>query len=90
MAGKQVVILHTPNHQQTAMAMLRSMPKGSVVTFEPPRRTLPQNDKMWAMLTDISMSKPRGEAHDTEVWKEYLMEESLVCKPVEVVLAARR
>lgn len=46
---------------------------GVVVKFYPPKRTLPQNDKMWAMLADISKAKPRGLEHTPEVWKALLM-----------------
>jgi hypothetical protein len=30
------------------------VPPGSRVEFKAPRRTLPQNDKMWSMLTDVA------------------------------------
>jgi hypothetical protein len=30
------------------------VPPGSRVEFKAPRRTLPQNDRMWAMLTDVA------------------------------------
>jgi hypothetical protein len=38
-----------------------------------PRRTLSQNDKMQAMLTDIAVSKPLGRAHTPDDWKAIAM-----------------
>lgn len=38
-----------------------------------PRRTLSQNDKMHAMLTDIALSKPLGRKHTPDDWKAIAM-----------------
>lgn len=46
------------------------VPAGSRVEFKAPRRTLPQNDRMWSMLTDVSMQlKWHGLRLSTEDWK---------------------
>jgi hypothetical protein len=37
-----------------AAAWCGRLPDGTRVTFAGPKRTLPQNDRMWAMLTDVS------------------------------------
>jgi hypothetical protein len=40
------------------------------IEFKAPRRTLPQNDKMWAMLTDIAMQlRWHGMRLTTDDWK---------------------
>jgi hypothetical protein len=44
-------------------------PKGYVAEVREPKRTLDQNDKMWAMLTDISVSMPLGRRHTPDDWK---------------------
>lgn len=44
-------------------------PRGSVVNVKPPRRTLDQNAKMWAMLSDVSRAKPEGRTLTPDVWK---------------------
>lgn len=49
-------------------------PAGTHVTFKGPRRSLPQNDKMWAMLTDISGQLTwHGMKYSPEDWKDYAM-----------------
>jgi hypothetical protein len=46
------------------------MPFGGRVEFKISKRTLPQNDKMWSMLTDISTQlKWHGMKLNTEGWK---------------------
>lgn len=46
------------------------------VTFKPhkPNRTLEQNSRIWALMTEISQQAPSamgGEWHDPEAWYEY-------------------
>ena len=48
-------------------------PHGTLVKFFEPLRTIPQNAKMHAMLTDISKAKPRGLEHTPDVWKALFM-----------------
>jgi hypothetical protein len=48
-------------------------PSGYVAEVREPRRTTDQNDKMWAMLTDISLSKPGGATFTPEEWKARIM-----------------
>ena len=56
-----------------AKILIEKAPKNSVVKVIPPKRTVSQNDKMWAMLTDVSTSNPEGREHIPEVWKELFM-----------------
>lgn len=60
-------------HRETAHRILAAAPKGSVVTIKPPRRTLDQNARMWAMLTEISVAKPEGRELTPDVWKALFM-----------------
>lgn len=48
-------------------------PAGYVATVKEPTRTLDQNDKMWAMLTDISVAMPLGRRHTPDDWKAIAM-----------------
>lgn len=43
------------------------------VVIYPPKRTIPQNDKMWAMLTDVARAKPEGRHWPPETWKAAFM-----------------
>jgi hypothetical protein len=49
-------------------------PAGYVAEVREPKRTLSQNDKFWAMLTDISVSKPGGQTYTPEEWKARVMQ----------------
>jgi hypothetical protein len=49
-------------------------PAGTRVEFKEVKRSLPQNDRMWAMLTDIATQKDHyGRKYTPEIWKCLLM-----------------
>jgi hypothetical protein len=49
-------------------------PAGTRVEFKEVKRSLPQNDRMWAMLTDIATQKEHcGRKYTPEIWKCLLM-----------------
>lgn len=50
-----------------------TVPEGFVVNISAPKRTLDQNAKFYAMLSDISRSCPEGRRHSPDVWKAILM-----------------
>lgn len=49
-------------------------PAGYIAEVREPKRTKDQSDKMWAMLTDISISKPGGATYTPEEWKARIMQ----------------
>ena len=59
--------------RKTAREWIDKAPDGSLITFERPRRTLDQNAKLWALLTDISRAQPRGIQKTPEAWKALMM-----------------
>jgi len=52
-----------------AHRLVDAAPVGSIMEIKPPRRTVSQNDKMWAILTEISAAKPGGRHLTPDVWK---------------------
>jgi hypothetical protein len=56
-----------------AHLLVDKAPPGFVCTVKEPKRTLDQNDKMWAMLTDISVAMPGGRRHTPDDWKAIFM-----------------
>lgn len=44
-------------------------PDGYIAIVEEPRRTIDQNSRLWALLSDVAMSKPHGRMHTPEEWK---------------------
>lgn len=73
MSDKITHRLVRPDIRQRACKAIMAAPEGYVSTITPPKRSLEQNDKMWAMLTDISRAKPMGRTHTRENWKCIMM-----------------
>lgn len=59
--------------RQRAAKTIYQAPQGFVCTVREPKRSADQNDKMWAMLTDISHAKPLGRRHTPDDWKAIAM-----------------
>lgn len=59
--------------RKNAYRVIDGAPNGSVVTVKPPRRTLDQNARMWALLSEISLAKPEGRSMTPDVWKAVFM-----------------
>lgn len=68
------VTLTSPHSRARAKVLVDKAPEGYVVTVKPPTRSGSQNDKMWALLTDVSVSKPRGLCYTPEQWKCFFMQ----------------
>lgn len=60
-------------NREFAHRLVDVAPVGSVMKIAAPRRTTEQNDKMWAMLTEISAAKPEGRELTPDVWKALFM-----------------
>lgn len=69
----QTVILHSPRARAEAKRLIDAAPEGAVVNIREARRTLDQNSKLWAMLSDVSRAKPEGRAMRPEQWKGAFM-----------------
>jgi hypothetical protein len=51
---RYLVTLLGPRSRSEAMGFIQKAPVGTRVEFKASKRTMPQNDRMWAMLTDVS------------------------------------
>lgn len=69
MTERRVFYLHTPLVLANALAAVRGAGKGWRVLISLPKRSDQQNDKMWAMLTDVARAKPEGRNWVPETWK---------------------
>lgn len=69
----QTVILAGQSQRQFAKSLIDKAPAMAVVTVKEANRSTEQNSKFWAMLSDVSRSKPDGRMHVPEVWKELFM-----------------
>lgn len=61
------------NTRNVVFEWLQKCSEGVIVEFRKPKRTIPQNSRMWAMLGDIADAKPDGHEHDPEDWKAVFM-----------------
>lgn len=73
MARGQVRVLRNPAARASAHRLIDAAPDGYIAEVRAPRRSDAQNDKMWAMLGDVSCAKPDGRRHTPEVWKTLFM-----------------
>lgn len=69
----QTVILHGPAQRRFAKELVDRAPAGAVLNIREAKRTTDQNARFWAMLSDVSRSKPEGRTHTPEVWKALFM-----------------
>lgn len=69
----QTVILYGREQRELAKALIDRAPDNAVVTLKEGNRTLDQNAKLWAMLSDIARAKPQGRSMAPEQWKAAFM-----------------
>lgn len=74
MANGQTVILSGDRARQTAHHLVEKAPQGAVLSIKPAKRTLDQNSRFWAILSDVSRSKPQGRVMTPERWKAVFMQ----------------
>lgn len=80
MAEGLTFLLDNDYQRQRFAQLALKAPPGTVGVLKPAGRTIPQNDKMWASLTDLALAKPKGRSHPTHVWKALVMDMA-GCKP---------
>lgn len=68
------VILSSPYRRQQAHRLVEAAPAGSVLEVRPPARTLPQNSRLHAMITDVARQVEwpvgSGTKRTVEAWKD--------------------
>lgn len=71
---RYVIVLNSiPDRAQATKAIMHA-PHGTRVELKAARRTLPQNERMWAMLTDIALQKEHaGRKWTPDQWKVLFM-----------------
>jgi len=80
MSDNLTIRLLGPSHRAYAHRCVDEAADGSVATFAPPRRTLPQNAKMHVLLTELARAKPVGRSIPVHKWKALAMDMA-GCKP---------
>lgn len=68
---RRLFVLNTREKRQFVAKIVASLEKWSRVEIKGPKRTLPQNDKLWAMLTDFAeQAEWAGKKRTTLEWKD--------------------
>ena len=66
--------LWSDHDRELVKAWIDKAPKGFRVKLQETKRTVPQNDRMWAMLTAISVQLVwRGQRYTPDQWKDYFI-----------------
>ena len=72
--SRALLILANDAIRERAIVWIKGAPAGTRVEFKEPKRTLPQNDRMWAMLTDIAKQKEHfGQRYTPDDWKKIIL-----------------
>mgnify|MGYP003646458588 FL=1 len=67
-------ILNSKLNRERARNWCSQAPEGAVVTFKQVKRTLGQNDKLWAMLTEVAQqAELNGRKYKPDQWKVIFM-----------------
>jgi hypothetical protein len=68
--GRALLVLETPAERQKAKHWIDKAPVGTRVEFKASKRTLPQNDLLWALLTEIAQQlEHSGKKYEPSQWK---------------------
>jgi hypothetical protein len=72
--SRHLITLHGSADKARATNYIAQAPFGTRVELKAAKRTLPQNDRMWAMLTDIAAQKEHcGRKYTPDQWKVLFM-----------------
>lgn len=67
--GRALITLNTDTDRAKATSWVAKSPPGTRLEFKRAKRTLPQNDRLWATLTEISELRPGDRKYKPEIWK---------------------
>jgi hypothetical protein len=72
--GRAMLIINTDDDRRKAAHWVGKAPWGTRIEFKASKRSLPQNDRLWAMLTDVAdYMRQKGKEFTTEEWKLLFM-----------------
>lgn len=74
--SRALLVLSNKAVRDRAMAWVANAPVGTRLEFREARRSHEQNDRMWAMLTDIARQRPvhNGVKMTPDLWKAVFLE----------------
>lgn len=73
--ARALLVLANDRFKQRAIDWITRAPYETRVEFRGPKRTIPQNDRMWAMLTDLSVQLAwHGRRMSSDDWKLVMLD----------------
>jgi hypothetical protein len=73
--SRALIQIHCDDDRQRGIEWMNRAPLETVIEFRRARRTTEQNDRMWAMLTDIAEQKTlHGKSYKPDQWKVIFMQ----------------
>lgn len=72
--SRALLILDSPAARMKATAWVHKAPAGTRLEFKQSKRSLPQNDLMWSLLTQVAQQKEHsGRRYTPDQWKVLFM-----------------
>ena len=72
--GRALIVVRSAEDRARASSWAKKAPSGTRIEFKASKRTLPQNDRMWAMLTDVAQqAEHNGRRYTPDQWKVLFM-----------------
>jgi hypothetical protein len=72
--SRALIVIRSKAERERVARWAAQAPFGTRVEFKGEKRTLPQNDRMWAMLTDVATQKDHnGRKYTPDQWKVIFM-----------------
>lgn len=73
--SRALVVIRNPADRERAASWAAQAPWGTRIEYKAVKRSLPQNDKMWAALTDIATQLPwHGQKLSPDDWKLIMLD----------------
>lgn len=70
----QTIRLTGAHNRARAHHLVEAAPQGAILNIRPATRSNEQNNKLWALLSDIARAKPDGRNWKTDQWKAAFMD----------------
>ena|SRR5581483_2068449 len=68
--SRALIVIHSELDRKRAANWCAKAPEGTRVEFKAAKRSLDQNSRLWAMLSDVASQKEHhGKKYPTEIWK---------------------
>ncbi len=68
--SRGVVVINSDDQRERLVHCITGAVVGTRVEIKDPKRTLPQTDRMWAMLGDVAkQSRHNGRTYNSDQWK---------------------